>query len=169
MKIWSMLQVLSQVRRRWKKKLTKNDSLCICVIGEGVFIWVGVGWGDRGGKKDRRLRSLKIIKGVFLFIGSASKWNQENSYAPLNTSSSPPWCHFCPLPIVYLVYTHTLICDRGGHRSRISMTSLCFRSDLRSVTLGNFIPLPTWVFGQDRGLKRWKRWKVVARPNRNVQ
>lgn len=93
MKIWSMLQVLSQENEKKKKKkknLTKNDSLCICVIGEGVFIWVGVGWGmgggGQGGKKDRRLQSLKIIKGVFLFIGSASKWNQENSYAPLNTS-----------------------------------------------------------------------------------
>lgn len=40
MKIWSMLQVLSQEKREEKKnKLTKNDSLCICVMGEGVFIW----------------------------------------------------------------------------------------------------------------------------------
>lgn len=72
--------------RRRRRKKTLNDSLCICVIGEGVFIWVGVGWGGQGGKTDRRLQSLKIIKGVFLFIGSASKWNQEKPYAPLNTS-----------------------------------------------------------------------------------
>ena len=39
MKIWSMLQVLSQENEKKKKKLTKNDSLCICVMGEGVFIW----------------------------------------------------------------------------------------------------------------------------------
>lgn len=55
MKIWSMLQVLSQENEK-KKKITQNDSLHICVMVKGVFIWGGF----QGVKKDRRLQSLKI-------------------------------------------------------------------------------------------------------------
>lgn len=54
----------------------------LCDGGEGVSIWGGF----QGVKKDRRLQSLKIIKGSIFLIGSASKWNQENSYAPVKTS-----------------------------------------------------------------------------------
>lgn len=36
---------------------------------------------------------------------------------------------------------------------QISLVKGMCTSDLWSVTLGNFIPLPTWVFGRDRGLK----------------
>lgn len=42
MKIRSMLQVLSQENEKKKKKKksrVKNDSLHICVMVEGVFIW----------------------------------------------------------------------------------------------------------------------------------
>lgn len=81
MTIWSMLQVMSQKNEKKKKNLAKNDSLCISVI-RGRCVYLG---GFQGVKKDRRLQSLKIIKGSIFFIGRASKWNQENSYAPLKT------------------------------------------------------------------------------------
>lgn len=64
MKIWSMLQVLSQENEK-KKKPTKNDSLCICVIRD---LGRGLGWRVQAAKKDRRQWSLEIIKGVFLGV-----------------------------------------------------------------------------------------------------
>lgn len=47
MKIWSMLQVLSQENEK-KKKNTMNDSLCICVMGK-----VGLFGGISGSKASR--------------------------------------------------------------------------------------------------------------------
>ena len=68
-------------KREEKKKLTKNDSLCICVMG-GRCVYLG---GFQGVKKDKKVAKPQDYIGSISFIGSASKWNQENSYAPLNT------------------------------------------------------------------------------------
>lgn len=80
MKIWSMLQVSSQENEK-KKTLLRMIAY--------VFVWWGkvcfLEGGFQGVKKDIRLQSLKIIKGSISFIGSASKWNQDNSHAPMNT------------------------------------------------------------------------------------
>lgn len=84
MKIWSMLQVLSQENEK-KKRLTKNDSLCICVMGEGVFIW-----GDfRDRKTDWRLQSLKINKGAFPSLGV--------HHGGIKKIPMLPWILPCPL------------------------------------------------------------------------
>lgn len=80
MKIWSMLQVLSPENEK-KKTLLRMIAY--------VFVWWGrcvYSGGFQGVKEDRRLQSLKIKKWSDSVMGSASKWNQENSYAPLNTS-----------------------------------------------------------------------------------
>lgn len=65
MKIWSMLQVLSQENEK-KKTLLRMIAY--------VFVWSeiwGGGWGGgwvQAAKKDRRQWSLEIIKGVFLGV-----------------------------------------------------------------------------------------------------
>lgn len=46
-------------RKREEKITTKNDSLCICVIGGGVFIWGGF----QGAKKDRGFVKPQDSKG----------------------------------------------------------------------------------------------------------
>lgn len=69
MKIWSMSQVLSQEKEEEKKNdFTQNDSLCICVPGEGVFIEGGIF------REWKKVAKPQTYKGSILFIGSASKF-----------------------------------------------------------------------------------------------
>lgn len=143
----------------------------------------GVGmWGYRKQRRTEKAVKPRDYKGSIW--GRASKWSQEGdimlpwilSGALHDVTTVPP-----PLVVLYTVIwfvgnaVNTNTWSPISHRSELSVTSLCFKSnslresDLWWVTLGNFIPLLTWVFGRDWGLKSSKRWKVIARPNRNVQ
>lgn len=48
----------------------------------GRCVYLG---GFQGVKKDKKVAKPQDYIGSISFSGSASKWNQENSYAPLNT------------------------------------------------------------------------------------
>lgn len=72
--------VVTRKRRRKQNNFTQNDSLCICVPG-GRRVY-----GGRGGLgSERRLQSLKLIKGVFCSLG-------------VHPNSSPLEHFLCPPP-----------------------------------------------------------------------
>lgn len=80
MKIWSMLQVLSQENEKKKKNLLRMIAY--------VFVWwwrvclFGGGGGFQGVKKDRRLQSLKIKKGVLLSLRVHQSGIEKNHTLP---------------------------------------------------------------------------------------
>lgn len=81
-----MLQVLSQENEKKKRKRKKKTLLrmiaCVFVLWGKVCLFGGIS----GSKEGQKVAKPQDYKGSIYFIGSASKWNQKNSYAPLNTS-----------------------------------------------------------------------------------
>lgn len=98
MKIWSMLQVLSQENEKKKKNLLRMIAY--------VFVWWWkvclFGGGFQGVKKDRRLQSLKIKKGVLLSLGVHQSGIEKNHTLPWILPSALHDVTTVPSPLVLL-------------------------------------------------------------------
>lgn len=133
LKIWSMLQVLSQENEKKKKTLLRMIPMCLCDGGRCVYLG-----GFQEVKKDRRLQSLKIIKGVFPSLGVHQSGIKKVPTLPWILPSPLHDVTTLPSPLVLLftvirflgIAVNTKIWTESppSHRSRLSMTSLCFKS-----------------------------------------
>lgn len=138
-------------RRRKKNNFTQNDSLCICVPGEKACLL-------RGGflRSERRLQSLKLIKGVFCSLGVHPNLSSLEYFLPLAPMMSLPfltqWSCSRPgftynaeigLESPRLPPAQSQIYDQYDlPMLQISLVKGMCTSDLWTVTLGEN-PLPT--------------------------
>lgn len=130
MKIWSMLQVLLKENEK-EKRITAY----VFVPGGNTCLFGGIS----GSKNGQKVAKPQDYKGSISFTGRSAKWilkilcSPENFLVPKVMSLLPltRWsCSRCWIGLWVTPSTRRSGLTSPSHRSRISLTSLCFKSHL---------------------------------------
>lgn len=141
-----------------------------------MFVWWGRWDYLRGGgfREQRQTDKNKAsrLEWWFFVLFTYCKWKQEKSFTPVSTSLFPPLCHHFPTgPAQYTDLAHCnlswLIQDQFG------LPTLPIRLIKRPRPVisypGHLCSDPDSSVRSKPRSSKFKRRKVVARPNRNVQ